>query len=47
MTLDQEVLFEVRVLAVNPAVDRPYIERWARELGILDLWREIAGALPY
>lgn len=34
------------VLAVNPAVDRVYIERWARELGVLDLWREIAGAEP-
>jgi Nucleotidyl transferase AbiEii toxin, Type IV TA system len=31
------------VLAVNPGVDRAYIERWARELGVLDLWREIAG----
>jgi len=22
-------------------IDRPYIERWARELGVLDLWREL------
>jgi hypothetical protein len=31
------------VLAVNPGVDRAYIERWAGELGVLDLWREISG----
>ena len=31
------------VLAVNPGVDRAYLERWARELGVLDLWREITG----
>ena len=33
------------VLAVNPRLDRAYLERWARELGVLDLWRELdAGA---
>jgi len=31
------------VVAVNPGLDRAYVERWARELGVLDLWREIAG----
>jgi hypothetical protein len=31
------------VLAVSAGVDRAYVERWARELGILDLWREITG----
>lgn len=31
------------VLAVNPEVDRVYIERWANALGVLDLWREMAG----
>ena len=31
------------VMAVNPAADRGYIEKWARELDVLDLWREIAG----
>jgi len=31
------------VVAVNPGVDRAYLERWAHELGVLDLWREIAG----
>lgn len=30
------------VLAVNPGLNRAYVERWARELGVLDLWREIA-----
>lgn len=31
------------VLAVNPGIDRAYVDRWAGELGVLDLWREIAG----
>jgi hypothetical protein len=31
------------VLAVNPGIDRGYVERWAGELGVLDLWREIGG----
>lgn len=31
------------VLAVNPGLDRAYVEKWARELGVLELWREIAG----
>jgi hypothetical protein len=30
------------VLEVNPAIDRGYVERWAAELGVLELWREIA-----
>ncbi len=34
----------VDVLAMNPGVDRTYIERWANVLGVLDLWREIGGA---
>ena len=29
-------------LAVNPEIDRTCVERWAHELGVLDLWREIA-----
>ncbi len=32
------------VLAVNPGIDRVYVERWAAELGVLDLWREISRA---
>jgi hypothetical protein len=31
------------VLAVNPGIDRAYVERWAAELGVSDLWREISG----
>jgi hypothetical protein len=31
------------VLAVNPGIDRAYVERWARELGVLDLRQTIAG----
>jgi hypothetical protein len=34
------------VLAVNPGIDRAYVERWASELGVLDLWREIAVEGP-
>ncbi len=34
------------ILAVNPGIDQVYIERWARELGVLDLWREIADKPP-
>jgi hypothetical protein len=34
------------VLAVNPRIDRAYVERWARELDVLELWREIAGEPP-
>ncbi len=34
------------VLAVNPDLDRAYIERWASELGVLDSWRELAGQGP-
>jgi hypothetical protein len=31
------------VLAVNPNIDRAYVERWAADLGVADLWREISG----
>jgi hypothetical protein len=34
------------ILAVNPRIDRAYVERWARELGVLELWGEITGELP-
>ncbi len=34
------------VLAVNPGLDRRYVEKWGRELGVLDLWREISGEGP-
>ncbi len=40
---DKQVEDAAGVLAVNPALDRAYVERWAAELGILDLWQEIAG----
>jgi hypothetical protein len=32
------------VLAANPALDRRYVEKWAGELGVLDLWRKIENA---
>jgi hypothetical protein len=31
------------VLALNRNLDRAYVERWARDLGIFDLWARIAG----
>lgn len=34
------------VLAVNPGLDRRYVEKWGRDLGVLELWREIAGDEP-
>jgi len=38
-------LADVRgILDLNgAALDRVYIERWAKELGVLELWREVAG----
>ncbi|HXT69070.1 MAG TPA: hypothetical protein VN700_04925 [Vicinamibacterales bacterium] len=29
------------VLALNPGIDRRYIEQWAVALGVIDLWRRI------
>jgi hypothetical protein len=31
------------VLELNPALDRPYVEKWAAALGIDHLWRRIAA----
>lgn len=33
------------VLEVNPHLDRLYVERWAAELGVLDLWRHLLEGL--
>lgn len=32
------------VVEVNPRLDRPYVERWAAELKVLDLWKRIRGS---
>ena len=32
------------IVAVNPGLDRAYVEQWATELGVLDLWQQIEGA---
>lgn len=32
------------ILEVSRQLDRPYIERWAAELGVGDLWRTISGS---
>ena len=31
------------VLEVNPGLDRAYIERWASELGVSDLWQALSS----
>jgi hypothetical protein len=31
------------VLELNPALDRSYIDRWAEEIGVGDLWRQVAA----
>jgi hypothetical protein len=31
------------VIAINPSIDRAYIEKWAHELGVLDLWSRLAS----
>lgn len=31
------------VLEINPALDRAYIERWALELGVSDLWQALSS----
>ena len=40
---EKQIADAVGVLDVNPKLDRAYIEHWARELGILDLWQEITA----
>jgi hypothetical protein len=32
------------VLELNPSIDRAYIERWASDLGVEDLWQRISTA---
>jgi hypothetical protein len=34
------------VVAVNPTLDRAYIERWAEQLGVADLWSRLAAGAP-
>jgi hypothetical protein len=34
------------VVAVNPTLDRAYIERWAEQLGVADLWSRLAAGVP-
>jgi hypothetical protein len=41
---EKQIDDDAGVLAVNPGIDRAYVERWAVELGVSDLWREISGA---
>jgi hypothetical protein len=41
---ERQVADAASVVALNPSLDRIYVERWARALGVEDLWRRIAGA---
>ncbi|HSC26273.1 MAG TPA: hypothetical protein VLD67_03310 [Vicinamibacterales bacterium] len=34
------------VLELNPDIDRGYVERWAGELGVKDLWDQISQSIP-
>ncbi len=40
---EQQIADAAGVLDLNPSIDRGYIERWAGELGVSDLWRRIGG----
>jgi len=41
---EKQIADVVGVLDVHGgALDREYIERWARELGVLDLWRDVTS----
>jgi hypothetical protein len=31
------------ILSVRPDLDRSYVARWARELGVMDLWEELVA----
>lgn len=40
----EKQLADVRgILEVNPDLDRAYLERWAGELGVTDLWKTLQG----
>lgn len=40
---ERQIADAAGVVAVNQTLDVVYIERWAEELGVLDLWRRISG----
>lgn len=40
---EKQLADAVGVLELNPSLDRAYIERWAGELGVSDLWLRISG----
>jgi hypothetical protein len=39
---ERQIADAAGVVAVKASLDRAYIERWAQELGVIDLWRGIA-----
>jgi hypothetical protein len=40
---EKQLADAVGVLDINPRLDRAYIERWALELGVADLWLRISA----
>lgn len=40
---DRQLEDAAGVLALNPNLDRAYVERWTRDLGVHDLWQRIAA----
>ena len=40
---ERQLADAVGVLDLNRSVDRRYIERWANELGVTDLWRRVSA----
>ena len=40
---EKQIADAASVVMVCRDLDRDYVERWARELGVLDLWQRVAG----
>jgi hypothetical protein len=44
---ERQIADAAGIVAVKgTSLDRDYLERWARELGVIDLWQEIASPPP-
>jgi hypothetical protein len=39
---EKQLLDVAGVVEMNPDLDRTYVEHWARELDVLDLWRQVS-----
>jgi hypothetical protein len=40
---EKQLLDVAGVVEANPGLDRAYVERWAQELDIVDLWQQVSG----